>query len=118
MAREPVSERDFSAAAPIFFASCMALVATAITFGVRADVMDSLASEFQLSRQQTGWIAGTAFWGFTVSMFLGGQLCDLLGMRRLIAGGFLAPVEGMSSLSDKRPKASLTSMPFKYADAG
>jgi fucose permease len=79
----------------LFRASCVALIATAMTFGVRADIMDALASRFDLSRAQTGWIAGAAFWGFTVAMFAGGQLCDLLGMRCLIAFGFMGHVLGI-----------------------
>jgi MFS family permease len=79
----------------LFRASCVALIATAMTFGVRADIMDALAGRFDLSRAQTGWIAGAAFWGFTVAMFAGGQLCDLLGMRRLIAFGFMGHVLGI-----------------------
>lgn len=79
----------------LFRASCVALIATAMCFGVRADIMDALAGGFQLSRAQTGWIAGAAFWGFTVAMFAGGQICDLLGMRRLIAFGFFGHVLGI-----------------------
>jgi MFS family permease len=79
----------------VFRASCVALIATAICFGVRADIMDAMAGQFGLSRAQIGWIAGAAFWGFTVSMFVGGQLCDLLGMRRLITFGFFGHVLGI-----------------------
>jgi MFS family permease len=64
-------------------------------FGVRADIMNALASRFDFSRAQTGWIAGAAFWGFTVAMFAGGQICDLLGMRRLIGLGFIGHVLGI-----------------------
>jgi MFS family permease len=79
----------------LFRASCVALTATAMCFAVRADIMDALAGRFGLSRAQTGWIAGAAFWGFTVAMFAGGQICDLLGMRRLIAFGFFGHVLGI-----------------------
>lgn len=79
----------------LFRASCVAIVATAMTFGVRAEIMDALASQFHLSNEQVGWIAGAAFWGFTVSMFLGGMLCDLLGMKWLIALGFAGHVAGV-----------------------
>lgn len=64
-------------------------------FGVRAEIMDSLALQFHLTNEQIGWIAGAAFWGFTVSMFIGGQLCDLIGMRSLIAMGFAGHVGGV-----------------------
>jgi MFS family permease len=64
-------------------------------FGVRAEIMDSLGSQFHLSNEQVGWIAGAAFWGFTVSMFIGGQICDVFGMRLLIAAGFIGHVSGL-----------------------
>lgn len=81
--------------ASIFRASCVAIVATAMCFGVRAEIMDALAVHFHLTNEQIGWIAGAAFWGFTVSMFIGGQLCDMLGMRSLIAMGFVGHVSGV-----------------------
>ncbi len=81
--------------ANLFRSSCVAIVATAMTFGVRADIMDALSSQFHLTNEQTGWIAGAAFWGFTVSMLVGGILCDLLGMRSLIAAGFAGHIGGI-----------------------
>ena len=81
--------------ANLFRASCVALIATAMCFGVRADVMDAQAGMFQFSREQIGWIAGAAFWGFTIAMFVGGQICDLLGMRLMIALGFVGHVLGI-----------------------
>jgi len=82
--------------ARLFLASCVALIATAMTFAVRGDIMDALGTEFRLSKEEVGWIVGTAFWGFTLSIFFGGQLVDLLGMRRLMALAFLAHVVGVA----------------------
>lgn len=79
----------------LFRASCVAIVATAMCFGIRAEIMDSLALQFHLTNEQIGWISGAAFWGFTVSMFAGGQLCDIVGMRSLIAIGFAGHVGGV-----------------------
>lgn len=89
--REPPPIRP----ANLFRASCVAILATAMCFGVRAEIMDTLRSQFHLTNEQTGWIAGAAFWGFTVSMFIGGQICDVLGMRRLIAMAFVGHVGGV-----------------------
>jgi fucose permease len=71
------------------------MLATAMFFGVRAEIMDALGSQFHFTNEQTGWIAGAAFWGFTVSMFIGGQLCDVVGMRWLIATAFVGHVAGV-----------------------
>ena len=64
----------------LFLASCIALIATAMTFAVRADIMDALGHQFHLNKEQVGAIAGIAFLGFTVAIFFGGQVVDALGM--------------------------------------
>jgi MFS family permease len=68
----------------LFIASCVALVATAMTFAIRGDIMGDFEREFGLSKPDVGWIAGAAFWGFGLSILLGGPLCDLLGMGTLL----------------------------------
>lgn len=78
-----------------FLASCIALVVTAMSFAIRGDIMGELETSFSLSNEQLGWIAGTAFWGFTVAMVIGGPLCDVLGMGRLLAFAFLGHLAGI-----------------------
>lgn len=68
----------------LFFASCIALVTTAMSFAIRGDIMGELQHVFVLDKTQLGWISGAAFWGFGLAMLLGGPLCDLVGMRRLL----------------------------------
>src|SRR5215510_13939423 len=79
----------------LFVASCIALVATAMTFAIRGDIMGNLGQDFSLNKEQVGYIAGAAFWGFTISIFIGGQLCDWLGMSRLLALAFLCHMAGI-----------------------
>ncbi|MCI0391446.1 MAG: MFS transporter [Acidobacteria bacterium] len=79
----------------LFVASCIALVATAMTFAVRGDIMGNLGQDFSLNKEQVGYIAGAAFWGFTISIFIGGQLCDWLGMSKLLALAFLCHMAGI-----------------------
>lgn len=79
----------------LFRASCIAIVATAMCFGVRAEILDALTSQFHLTNEQVGWIAGAAFWGFTVSVFAGGILCDVLGMRLLLVAAFSGHIAGL-----------------------
>jgi fucose permease len=76
----------------LFIASCVALVATAMSFAIRGDIMGDFERLFALNKTDVGWIAGAAFWGFGLSILLGGPLCDLLGMGtllRLAAGGHI-----------------------------
>ncbi len=67
----------------LFPASCVALIATAMSFAIRGDIMGDFERVFGLSATDVGWIAGAAFWGFGLSMALGGPLCDALGMKTL-----------------------------------
>ena len=68
----------------LFVASSVALVATAMSFAVRGDIMGDFERLFALSKTDVGWIAGAAFWGFGLSILIGGPLCDLLGMGTLL----------------------------------
>jgi MFS family permease len=76
----------------LFTASCVALIATAMSFAIRGDIMGDFETIFHLNKTNVGWIAGAAFWGFGLSIFIGGPLCDLLGMgtiMRLAAAGHI-----------------------------
>ena len=76
----------------LFTASCVALIATAMSFAIRGDIMADFETIFQLDKTALGWIAGAAFWGFGLSIFIGGPLCDVLGMgtiMRLAAAGHI-----------------------------
>jgi MFS family permease len=79
----------------LFLASCVALVATAMTFAIRANQIGPLGKLFHISPLEMGWVIGTAFWGFTLSILLGGFLCDWLGMKRLIWIAFTAHIAGI-----------------------
>jgi MFS family permease len=76
----------------LFVASCIALITTSMVFSIRGDILDSLGADFRLSKEQLGLILGPAFWGFTLSILIGGSLVDFFGMRRLLlisAAGYL-----------------------------
>jgi MFS family permease len=70
--------------ARLFTASCLALVATAMTFAIRGDIMGEVQQLLLLDDVQVGWILGAAFWGFGLSILIGGPLCDVLGMGTII----------------------------------
>ena len=75
---------DRAAARRLFVAGCTALVATAMSFAIRGDIMGDFERLFALTKTDVGWIAGAAFWGFGFSILVGGPLCDLLGMGTLL----------------------------------
>ena len=79
----------------LFLASRIALVTTAITFAYRAALEGTWGAEYNLSKEQLGWIFSPAFWGFTLAMIFGGPLCDFLGMKRLVGLAFIGHVAGI-----------------------
>jgi len=86
--------QDYSARR-LFVGSCLTLVVSGLTFAIRGDIIGDLGVKFGLRNEQLGWMAGAAFWGFVFSIFLAGQLCDLLGMRRLLGLACLAHSTGV-----------------------
>lgn len=79
----------------LFWASCVALIVTAMTFGIRAGILGILGKEFALSAGELGIVTGTAFWGFTLAMIFGGPLCDVIGMKRLLIVAFFGHAIGI-----------------------
>jgi predicted MFS family arabinose efflux permease len=79
----------------LFIASCIALIATAMTFAIRGDIIGDLGTELSLNKEQLGMAAGAWAYGFTISIIIGGQLVDALGMGRILALAFLAHVAGI-----------------------
>ena len=88
--QQPVINRE-----RLFLASCIALVVTAMTLAVRAGILGQLGAEFGLSNTQLGWINAMAFLGFPVAMLIGGPLCDVVGMGRLLIMAFFAHLLGL-----------------------
>jgi fucose permease len=79
----------------LFLASRIALIVTAITFAYRAALEGTWEKEFNLTKEQVGWIFSPAFWGFTLAMIFGGPLCDFLGMKKLVGLAFIGHVAGI-----------------------
>jgi fucose permease len=79
----------------LFTASCVALIATAMTFAIRANLIGTLGTEFGLTATEIGIVFGTAFWGFTLAMIVGGLLCDSLGMSTLLTYAFFGHLAGI-----------------------
>ena len=68
----------------LFIASCLALLVTSLSFGIRAGILDQLGKEFQLDPGQLGTIAATAFWGFPLAVVIGGFVVDIIVMKKLL----------------------------------
>jgi len=79
----------------LFVASCLALLVTSLSFGIRAGILNRLGVEFELSAAQLGTIAATAFWGFPLAVIIGGMVVDIIGMKRLLIVAFLFHLAGI-----------------------
>lgn len=79
----------------LFWSSCLALLVTSLSFGIRAGMMNQLGIDFQLNATQLGTITATAFWGFPLAIVIGGFIVDIIGMKRLLVLAFLFHLSGI-----------------------
>lgn len=79
----------------LFAGSCFSLISTAVAFSIVTSLVMQLKDTFGLNNAQAGWILGASIWGFTISIFVLGPLCDALGMRRLMRLAFVFHFAGV-----------------------
>src|ERR1700761_9357770 len=79
----------------LFVASCLSLLVTSLSFGIRAGIMDKIGGQFHLDSAQIGSITATAFWGFPLAVVVGGFIVDLIGMKRLLLLAFVFHLLGI-----------------------
>ncbi len=78
----------------LFLGSCFSLISTSVCFAVIGAIMGPLKAQFALSNAEVGYIGGAAIWGFTISIFVLGPLCDALGMKNLMRFAMLCHLAG------------------------
>jgi hypothetical protein len=79
----------------LFVASCLALLVTSLSFGIRAGILGKLGTDFNLSNAELATIAATAFWGFPLAVVIGGFVVDVIGMKRLLELAFVFHLAGI-----------------------
>ena len=79
----------------LFTASCLALLVTSLSFGIRAGILNELGNDFSLNKTQLGTIAATAFWGFPLAVIIGGMVVDIIGMKKLLLAAFAFHLGGI-----------------------
>lgn len=79
----------------LFAASCLALLVTSLSFGIRAGILNDQGVKFHLNASELGTIAATAFWGFPLAVIIGGMIVDAIGMKRLLVLAFLFHLAGI-----------------------
>lgn len=80
----------------LFWASCLALLVTSLSFGIRAGILDRLGVQFNLNKSELGIITATAFWGFPLAVIIGGMVVDIIGMKKLLVVAFLFHLAGIA----------------------
>ncbi|MCK5443636.1 MAG: MFS transporter, partial [Maribacter sp.] len=79
----------------LFYASCFALITTALSFSIRAGILPQLGEELSLSAEQLGYINSMWFLGFPISMVIGGLIYNSVGGKRIMQFAFLAHAVGI-----------------------
>ena len=79
----------------LFVASCLSLLVTSLSFGIRAGILNRLGQEFHLDPPQLASIAATAFWGFPLAVVIGGMVVDAIGMKKLLIVAFVFHLAGI-----------------------
>lgn len=79
----------------LFVASCLALLVTSLSFGIRAGILNMQGKYFHLSGSELGTITATAFWGFPLAIIVGGFIVDIIGMKKLLLAAFVFHLAGI-----------------------
>lgn len=79
----------------LFYGSCFALITTALSFSIRAGILPQLGEELSLSAEQLGHINSMWFFGFPISMIVGGLVYHTVGGKRIMQFAFLAHAIGI-----------------------
>jgi len=79
----------------LFYGSCFALITTALSFSIRAGILPQLGEELSLSATQLGHINSMWFFGFPISMVVGGLIYHTVGGKRIMQFAFFAHAIGI-----------------------
>lgn len=79
----------------LFRASCLSLLVTSLSFGIRAGMLNQWGTEFSLDKAQLATITATAFWGFPLAQVFGGIVVDIIGMKKLLMLAFVLHLLGI-----------------------
>jgi MFS family permease len=79
----------------LFVASCLALLVTSLSFGIRAGLLGTWGTQFNLDKSEISTITATAFWGFPLAVIIGGMIVDFIGMKKLLVMAFLFHLAGI-----------------------
>lgn len=79
----------------LFLGSCFALITTAFSFSIRAGILPQLATDFNLSAEQLGFINSMWFLGFPIAMIVGGLVYHTMGPKKIMMIAFVCHALGI-----------------------
>ncbi len=79
----------------LFYASCVSLIVTAMTFAIRAGILTELSQSFTLTETELGWVNSMAFLGFPIAMLIGGLVYNQVGPKRMMYAAFICHLLGL-----------------------
>jgi MFS transporter, putative metabolite:H+ symporter len=79
----------------LFLGSCFALITTAFTFSIRAGILPQLGEQFGLNAEQLGFINSMWFFGFPISMLIGGLVYNTVGPKTIMQVAFVSHAVGI-----------------------
>ena len=79
----------------LFYGSCFALITTAFSFSIRAGILPQLGEELNLTAEQLGFINSMWFFGFPISMVVGGLIYHQIGGKIIMQFAFLSHAIGI-----------------------
>ena len=79
----------------LFYGSCFALITTGLSYIIRAGILEQLGAEFSLSAEQLGYINAMWFFGFPISMVIGGLVYHSVGPKNIMRVAFVAHTLGV-----------------------
>ena len=79
----------------LFVASCLAIITTAFSFSIRAGILPQLGTQFNLTAEQLGFINSMFFFGFPISMVIGGIVYHSVGPKLIMQVAVVAHTLGI-----------------------
>jgi MFS transporter, putative metabolite:H+ symporter len=79
----------------LFYGSCFALITTAFSFSIRAGILDQLQSNLGLTGEEVGTINSMWFYGFPISMIIGGLVYHTIGPKKIMLFAFFTHTLGI-----------------------
>lgn len=79
----------------LFYGSCFALITTAFSFAFRASILPALGTELGIGETELGFVNMMWFWGFPISMIVGGLVYHTVGGKKIMQFALFAHTAGI-----------------------